>query len=98
MTGRAIDPDFVSIWKQRESWVNLALYARVEKMQECDRRARYKYTDISGRERYILLDKDTGAISAEGGVEDILYRAVAMKVASAWLRDGAAPGRLLVQS
>ncbi|MFD8615086.1 hypothetical protein [Streptomyces sp. NPDC059631] len=76
----------------------MALYARVEKIQEYDRRARYRNTDIVGRERYVLLNKDTGATSAEGGVEDILHRAVAMKVASAWLRDGAAPGRLLVQS
>nr|BFD84738.1 hypothetical protein StreXyl84_41390 [Streptomyces sp. Xyl84] len=76
----------------------MALYARVEKVEEDDRQVRYKYTDIAGRERYLLLNKETETTSAEDGGEDMLYRAVARKVAVAWVQDGAAPGKLLVQS
>ncbi|MET7884210.1 hypothetical protein [Streptomyces avermitilis] len=76
----------------------MALYARIEKMQEDDQEVRYRYTDISGNERTMLLDKVTETTSAEEGVEDVLYRAVARKVAVAWVRDGVAPEKLLMQS
>ncbi|GAA5702913.1 hypothetical protein AQJ43_33550 [Streptomyces avermitilis] len=76
----------------------MALYARIEKIQEDDEQVRYRYTDISGNERTMLLSKVTETTSAEDGVEDMLYRAVARKVAVAWARDGAAPEKLLVQS
>ncbi|WP_432159241.1 MULTISPECIES: hypothetical protein [unclassified Streptomyces] len=76
----------------------MALYAQIEKIQEDDHQVRYRYTDISGRERILLLDKDSETTSAEDGAEDMLYRAVARKVAVAWLRDGTAPDKLLVQS
>lgn len=76
----------------------MALYARVEKIEEDDRQVRYKYTDIGGNERTLLLNKESEMASAEDGIEDMLYRAVARKVAVAWVRDGVAPEKLLVQS
>ncbi|GGV80628.1 MULTISPECIES: hypothetical protein [Streptomyces] len=76
----------------------MALYARVEKIEEDDRKARYKYTDIAGNERMMLLNKEAETTSAEDGVEDMLYRAVARKIAVEWARSGAAPDKLMVQS
>ncbi|GHA10245.1 hypothetical protein ACFOOM_31805 [Streptomyces echinoruber] len=76
----------------------MALYARIEKIEEDERKVRYRYTDMSGGERTLLLDKESETVSSEGGVEDMLYRAVARKVAVAWVRDGIAPEKLLVQS
>ncbi|WP_269859398.1 hypothetical protein [Streptomyces sp. RPT161] len=76
----------------------MALYARVEKMSEDDQEVRYKFTDIQERERVLVLDKVAEVTRPEDDNEDVLYRAVAMKVAAAWVRDGVAPERLLVQS
>ncbi|MET7847626.1 hypothetical protein ABZT48_05150 [Streptomyces avermitilis] len=76
----------------------MALYARIEKMQEDDQQVCYRYTDVSGNERTMLLNKVAETTSAEDGVEDMLFRAVARKVAIAWVRDGVAPEKLLVQS
>lgn len=76
----------------------MALYAEVEKLDESDELVRYKFTDIRGMERTILLNKVTEQMSLEEGEEDMLYRAVARKVAIAWARNGSAPDRLLVQS
>jgi hypothetical protein len=76
----------------------MALYARVEKTEEDERRVRYAYTDVAGATRILLLDKDAGTTSADDGVEDMLYRAVAGKVAAAWAHSGVAPDRLMVQS
>jgi hypothetical protein len=76
----------------------MALFARFEKIQEDNRHVRYRYTDIAGSERTLLLDKESEMTSAEDGLEDMLYRAVARKVAVAWLQDGVAPEKLLVQS
>jgi len=75
----------------------MALYARIEKVQEDDQQVRYRYTDISGDER-TMLNKVTETTSPEDGVEDMLYRAVARKVAITWIRDGVAAEKLLVQS
>ncbi|MFJ8505984.1 hypothetical protein [Streptomyces avermitilis] len=76
----------------------MALYARIEKMQEDDQQVRYRYTDVSGNEQTMLLNKVAETTSADNGVEDMLFRAVARKVAIAWVRDGVAPEKLLVQS
>ncbi|WP_156721780.1 hypothetical protein [Streptomyces apocyni] len=76
----------------------MALYAKIEKLQEDEQQVRYKYTDIKGRERTMLLNKETETTSSEDGDEDMLYRAVARKVAIAWVREGMAPETLLVQS
>jgi hypothetical protein len=76
----------------------MALYARIEKIEEDDRQARYKFTDIGGNERTLLLNKESEMTVSEDGVEDMLYRAVARKVAVAWVREGMAPEKLLVQS
>ncbi|MBH5336306.1 hypothetical protein IHE55_16595 [Streptomyces pactum] len=76
----------------------MALYAEIEKIDETDREVRYQFADAAGRERIMLLDKVSGRTAPEDGREDYLYRAVARKVAVCWLREGAAPGRLLVQS
>lgn len=76
----------------------MALYAEVEKLEESDQLVRYRFTDIKGVERTMTLNKVTEDMSVEDGVEDMLYRAVARKVAIAWTREGSAPDRLLVQS
>ncbi|MBY8886578.1 hypothetical protein K7472_17140 [Streptomyces sp. PTM05] len=76
----------------------MALYARVEKLSEDDAEVRYKFTDIRDNERVLILDKAAERTRPEDADEDVLYRAVAMKVATAWVRDGVAPDRLLVQS
>ncbi|MGW7008416.1 hypothetical protein ACWGCW_37935 [Streptomyces sp. NPDC054933] len=76
----------------------MALYARVEKVSEDGQEVRYKFTGIEADERVLILDKVAEVTRPEDSNEDVLYRAVAMKVAAAWARDGVAPERLLVQS
>ena len=76
----------------------MAIYARVDKLEESDREVRYKFTDINDNERVLVLDKVAEETHAEDGNNDILYRAVARKVAVAWVRDGVAPDHLMVQS
>ncbi|MFG3617363.1 hypothetical protein [Nocardia sp. NPDC047654] len=76
----------------------MALYAEIRKTAEDQRQVRYAYTTVSGVERTLLLDKVAETIRPEIGTEDILFRAVARKIASAWLNDKSAPDRLLVQS
>lgn len=75
----------------------MALYAEVEKLSEDGRYARYGFTDVEGVQRTLLLDKETETISLESGPETILFRAVARKVATAWL-NGLTPDRMIVQS
>jgi hypothetical protein len=76
----------------------MALYAEIRKIAEDQQQVRYAYTTVSGAERTLLLDKVAETIRPETGTEDILFRAVARKVASAWLNGMGAPDRLIVQS
>jgi hypothetical protein len=76
----------------------MALYAEIRKIAEDQQQVRYAYTTASGAERTLLLDKVAETIRPETGTEDILFRAVARKIASAWLKDRSAPDRLFVQS
>lgn len=76
----------------------MALYAEIEKLDEDDQQVRYVYRDVHGAEQTLLLNKERETIVRENGSDDMLYRAVARKIASAWLETGVAPDRLLVQS
>jgi hypothetical protein len=76
----------------------MAIYARVEKLHEDNLEVRYQFTDIQGVERFLLLDKIAEKTRPEDGIEDVLYRAVATKIAVSYVRDGEAPDRLIVQS
>ncbi|MEG8184676.1 hypothetical protein GZH49_40330 [Nocardia terpenica] len=75
----------------------MSVYAEVQKLEEDRERVRYKYTDVEGGENTLLLNKVNETISLETGSEDILYRTVAGKIASLWLRDGVAPDHLFIQ-
>jgi hypothetical protein len=77
----------------------VALYAEIRKIDEDAQRVRYRYTDSAGVEQDLLLDKTTEVLApGSGQSEDMLYRAVARKVAVAWVREGIAPERLVVRS
>ncbi|WP_174188639.1 hypothetical protein [Nocardia barduliensis] len=76
----------------------MALYAEVRKLEEDEQQVRYAYANVSGVERTLRLDKVTETIHPENGAADMLFRAVARKLASAWVNGGVAPDRLLVQS
>ncbi|MEV2226249.1 hypothetical protein AB0E01_41290 [Nocardia vinacea] len=78
--------------------MTLALYAEIEKIEEDEERVRYRYTDIQGSQYTSVLNKATEVIASENGADDMLYRAVARKIAVAWLDSGAIPERLVVQS
>ncbi|WP_157172224.1 hypothetical protein [Nocardia pneumoniae] len=76
----------------------MALYAEIRKVEEDEQQVRYAYTDVSGVERTLRLDKLAETIRLETSADDILFREVAAKVASAWLEGKRAPDRLIVQS
>ncbi|MFG3618905.1 hypothetical protein [Nocardia sp. NPDC047654] len=76
----------------------MALYAEIEKLDEDDQQVRYVYRDVHGVEQTLLLNKTQETIVRENGSDDMLYRAVARKIASAWLNSRVAPDRLIVQS
>jgi hypothetical protein len=78
--------------------MTLALYAEVEKVDEDEERVRYRYTDIQGSQCTLVLNKTTEVIASENSADDMLYRAVARKIATAWLDSGTTPDRLVVQS
>ncbi|MFQ6397088.1 hypothetical protein ACLMAJ_26960 [Nocardia sp. KC 131] len=78
--------------------MTLALYAEIEKVDEDEERVRYRYTDIQGSQYTLVLNKATEVIASENGEDDMLYRAVARKIAAAWLDSEATPERLVVQS
>ncbi|GAA5072375.1 hypothetical protein [Nocardia iowensis] len=75
----------------------MAIYAEIQKLDEDSGHVRYGYIDIDGVERTLLLDKAAETITLESGSEDMLYRAVARKIASAWL-NGLVPDHMIVQS
>ncbi|WP_141717807.1 hypothetical protein [Nocardia altamirensis] len=75
----------------------MALYAEIRKIDEDGGHIRYGYTDSAGVERMVLLDKAAETIRPESGTEDMLYLAVARKIASAWI-SGLVPERMIVQS
>ncbi|WP_280390921.1 hypothetical protein [Nocardia brasiliensis] len=74
----------------------MALYAEIRKVNEDNQFVRYAYTDAGGAEQTVLLNKTAETTSLESGAENMLYRAVARKIASAWL-SGSAPERMTVQ-
>lgn len=77
----------------------VALYAEIRKIDEDSQRVRYRYTDSAGVEQDLVLDKVAEVLSpGSGQAEDMLYRAVARKVAGAWVREGVAPEQLVVRS
>ncbi|WP_280492637.1 hypothetical protein [Nocardia asiatica] len=76
----------------------MALYAEVRKLEEDEREVRYAYTNVSGVERTLRLDKATETIRPETAAADFLFRAVARKIASAWVNGESAPDRLIVRS
>ncbi|MEU2030974.1 hypothetical protein [Nocardia amamiensis] len=76
----------------------MALYAEIRKLEENEQQIRYAYTDVSGIEQTFRLDKLAETIRLETGADDMLFRAVAGKVASAWLEGKGAPDHLIVQS
>ncbi|MEV4237973.1 MULTISPECIES: hypothetical protein [unclassified Nocardia] len=78
--------------------MTLALYAEIEKIEEDEERVRYRYTDIQGSQYTLVLNKATEVIASENSADDMLYRAVARKIATAWLDSGTTPERLVVQS
>ncbi|WP_280249376.1 hypothetical protein [Nocardia abscessus] len=53
---------------------------------------------MSGTEHTLRLDKAAETIRPETGRDDMLFRAVARKIAAARLRGADAPDRFLVQS
>lgn len=67
-------------------------------MDEDDQQVRYIYRDVHGTVQALLLNKVQETIVRENGSDDMLYRAVARKIASAWLSSRVAPDRLIVQS
>ncbi|QBS39876.1 hypothetical protein [Nocardia sp. CS682] len=75
----------------------MALYAEIQKLGEDSGQVRYGYTDVEGVQRTLLLDKAAETIILESGSEDMLYRAVARKIAAAWL-NGLVPDHMIVQS
>ncbi|CAM4389807.1 hypothetical protein NONI108955_24240 [Nocardia ninae] len=75
----------------------MALYAEIQKLDEDSGHIRYGYTDVEGVQRTLLLDKAAETIGLESGSEDMLYRAVARKIASAWV-NGLVPDHMIVQS
>ncbi|AFT99877.1 hypothetical protein [Nocardia brasiliensis] len=75
----------------------MALYAEIRKVNEDNQFVRYAYVDAGGAEQTVLLNKTAETISLESGVENMLYRAVARKIASTWL-SGSVPERMIVQS
>ncbi|WP_159080583.1 hypothetical protein [Nocardia suismassiliense] len=75
----------------------MALYAEIQKLDEDSGQVRYGYTDVEGVQRTLLLDKAAETIILESGSEDMLYRAVARKIASAWV-NGLVPDHMIVQS
>lgn len=75
----------------------MALYAEIRKVNEDNQFVRYAYTDSHGSEQTVLLNKAAETISLETGSETMLYRAVARKIASAWL-NGSTPDRMMVCS
>ncbi|MGK8522193.1 hypothetical protein ACRS6B_11845 [Nocardia asteroides] len=76
----------------------MALYAEIEKLDEDEQQVRYVYRDADGVEQTLLLHKIRETIVRENGPDNNLYRAVARKIATAWLNTGVAPDRLMVQS
>ncbi|MCC3328968.1 hypothetical protein [Nocardia abscessus] len=76
----------------------MALYAEVRKIEEDEQQVRYAYTDVSGTEHTLRLDKVAETIRPETGRDDMLFRAVAGKIASARLHGADAPDRFIVQS
>ncbi|QIS02523.1 hypothetical protein F5X71_09505 [Nocardia brasiliensis] len=75
----------------------MALYAEIRKVNEDNKFVRYAYTDGQGSEQTVILDKAAETISPETGSESMLYRAVARKIASAWV-NGSTPDRMMVCS
>ncbi|MBL1121009.1 hypothetical protein JK364_53600 [Streptomyces sp. 110] len=75
----------------------MALCAHVERIYEDEKVVRYQYENSTGERRTLFLDKTTEQLSPESGAEDTLYRAIAMKLASLWVRDGAPPTHFIVQ-
>ncbi|MFI2613893.1 hypothetical protein [Streptomyces sp. NPDC018584] len=76
----------------------MAIYAEVRKVSEDETQVRYSFSDGAGTERFMTLDKVAEKSWPEDGVNNVLYQAVARKVAVAWLRQGEAPERLMVAS
>ncbi|WP_433523851.1 hypothetical protein ACQPZ2_00870 [Nocardia pseudovaccinii] len=76
----------------------MALYAEIEKIDVNEERVRYRYTDIHGSQYTLVLNEATEVIASENGADDMLYRAVARKIATVWLDSGTIPDRLVVQS
>ncbi|MFG2500795.1 hypothetical protein ACGFSB_21590 [Streptomyces sp. NPDC048441] len=76
----------------------MAIYAEVQKVSENEQQVRYSFSSSENSERFMILDKTSERSWPEDGVNNILYQAVARKVAVTWIREGEAPERLIVQS
>ncbi|MEU4342316.1 hypothetical protein AB0H00_13780 [Nocardia sp. NPDC023852] len=68
----------------------MALYAEIRKLEEDEQQVRYAYTDVSGVEQTLRLDKAVETIRLETGADDMLFRAELP------LPGGRARGRLIV--
>lgn len=76
----------------------MAIAAAIRKVGESAQEARYSFSNGTDPERFLILDKANEKLRPEDGIEDVVYRAVARKIATAWSREGTAPDRLTVNS
>jgi hypothetical protein len=75
----------------------VALYVCLHKEQETATRVRYRFHDIGGHDRYLVLDRQAETILPDDGNFDTAFRAAAGKVARAWAA-GEFPDRLIHQA
>ncbi|MEV6550942.1 hypothetical protein AB0M57_19855 [Streptomyces sp. NPDC051597] len=76
----------------------MAIFSEVKKVDESEQEVRYSFSNGIDAERFLILDKINEKLHPEDGIENVVYRAVARKIATAWIREGKAPERLTVNS
>ncbi len=76
----------------------MGVYVTLDKQSEDDTSVRYRFADVDGPARFLVLDKVAETIFPEDGNRNILFRAAAGKLARAWGETGEASQRLIRQS
>lgn len=76
----------------------MALLVHLQKEEETPAAVRYRFHTDGGTVRYLVLDKQAETILPDDGNSDGVFRAVAGKLAKAWLGTGEAPDRLTYQA
>jgi hypothetical protein len=76
----------------------MAMLVYLQKEDETPAAVRYRFHTDGGTVRYHVLDKQAETILPDDGNKDGVFRAVAGKLAKAWLGTGEAPDQLTYQA